>query len=141
MHHAGVATAIEAMAAAAWEIRNSASLAFTALLMRTVGFKNLAKVTILPALQYPVPLMAAGMQVPTRQTIFSLHAGAASWLAAESCTHDTPTAGLIFSEYQGCTLHCSCSPVVAKSLGAPELTSTSVRDILLPCRGRCQRGL
>ena len=44
MHPAGAATAIEAMAAPAWEIRNSASLAFTALLMRTVGFKNLAKV-------------------------------------------------------------------------------------------------
>ena len=43
-HRAGVAAAIEAMAAPAWEIRNSASLAFTALLMRTVGFKNLAKV-------------------------------------------------------------------------------------------------
>ena len=41
---AGVATAVGAMAAPAWEIRNSASLAFTALLMRTVGFRNVAKV-------------------------------------------------------------------------------------------------
>ena len=41
---AGVATAIGAMSAPAWEIRNSASLAFTALLMRTVGFKNVTKV-------------------------------------------------------------------------------------------------
>lgn len=41
---AGVAIAIGAMSAAAWEIRNSASLAFTALLMRTVGFKNIVKV-------------------------------------------------------------------------------------------------
>ena len=43
---AGVATAIGAMAAPAWEIRNSASLAFTALLMRTVGFKNVTKVRL-----------------------------------------------------------------------------------------------
>ena len=41
---AGVVTAIGAMSAPAWEIRNSASLAFTALLMRTVGFKNVTKV-------------------------------------------------------------------------------------------------
>ena len=41
---AGVVTAIGAMSAPAWEIRNSASLAFTALLMRTVGFKNVSKV-------------------------------------------------------------------------------------------------
>ena len=34
------------MAAPAWEIRNSASLAFTALLMRTVGFKNVTKVSL-----------------------------------------------------------------------------------------------
>ena len=40
---AGVVTAIGAMSAPAWEIRNSASLAFTALLMRTVGFKNVTK--------------------------------------------------------------------------------------------------
>ena len=54
-YHAGVATAIGAMAAPAWEIRNSASLAFTALLMRTVGFKNVTKVQICAglALEHP----------------------------------------------------------------------------------------
>ena len=41
---AGVVTAIGAMSAPAWEIRNSASLAFTSLLMRAVGFKNVTKV-------------------------------------------------------------------------------------------------
>ena len=41
---AGVVTALGAMSAPAWEIKNSASLAFTALLMRTVGFKNVTKV-------------------------------------------------------------------------------------------------
>ena len=87
VHHAGVATAIEAMAAAAWEIRNSASLAFTALLMRTVGFKNLAKVTILPALQYPVPLMAAGMQVPAKAD----HLQFACWGSIMACCRELYT--------------------------------------------------
>ena len=32
------------MAAPQWEIRNSASITFTALVVRTVGFKNLPKV-------------------------------------------------------------------------------------------------
>lgn len=32
------------MSAAEWEIRNSASLCFTSLVVRTVGFKNVMKV-------------------------------------------------------------------------------------------------
>ena len=36
--------AIEGMAAPQWEIGNSASITFTALIVRTVGFKNVLKV-------------------------------------------------------------------------------------------------
>jgi len=32
------------MSASAWEVRNSATLTFTALIVRTVGFKNVLKV-------------------------------------------------------------------------------------------------
>lgn len=42
--HAGIAAAIGGMSASEWEIRNSASLTFTSLVVRTVGFKNVLKV-------------------------------------------------------------------------------------------------
>lgn len=40
----GVEATIRAMAAPQWEVRNSASIVFTALIVRTVGFKNVLKV-------------------------------------------------------------------------------------------------
>ena len=36
--------AILAMGSAAWEVRNAASLIFTALIIRMLGFRNLVKV-------------------------------------------------------------------------------------------------
>ncbi|BDA45482.1 probable thyroid adenoma-associated protein homolog [Coccomyxa sp. Obi] len=39
----GIAAAIGGMSASEWEIRNSASLTFTSLVVRTVGFKNVLK--------------------------------------------------------------------------------------------------
>jgi hypothetical protein len=44
--HPGVQAAVGAMAAPQWEIRNSASITFTALVVRTIGFKNLHKVPL-----------------------------------------------------------------------------------------------
>ena len=41
---AGLQVAVVAMASSAWEVRNAASLIFTALLIRMLGFRNLVKV-------------------------------------------------------------------------------------------------
>jgi hypothetical protein len=41
---AGLEVCIGALSASDWETRNAASLCFTALVVRTLGFKNLAKV-------------------------------------------------------------------------------------------------
>ena len=45
---AGLQVAVIAMASSAWEVRNAASLIFTALLIRMLGFRNLVKVHIHP---------------------------------------------------------------------------------------------
>ena len=46
---AGVQVAVIAMAAPAWEVRNAASLTFTGLIIRMLGFRNLVKVHIYPS--------------------------------------------------------------------------------------------
>ena len=45
---AGLQVAVIAMASSAWEVRNAASLIFTALLIRMLGFRNLVKVNYTP---------------------------------------------------------------------------------------------
>ena len=45
---AGLQVAVIAMASSAWEVRNAASLIFTALLIRMLGFRNLVMVHIHP---------------------------------------------------------------------------------------------
>ena len=40
----GLQVAMMAMGGSAWEVRNAASLIFTALLIRMLGFRNLVKV-------------------------------------------------------------------------------------------------
>lgn len=49
---AGLKVAIKAMGSGAWEVRNAASLIFTALIIRMLGFRNLVKVCIQPLLGY-----------------------------------------------------------------------------------------
>ena len=45
---AGLQVAMRGVGATAWEVRNSSSLLFTALLIRMLGFRNLAKVSPRP---------------------------------------------------------------------------------------------
>ena len=57
---AGIVTSLEGMAAEQWEVRNAASLAFATLVLRTVGIRNVVKVTTpsfraLPRSRLPVP--------------------------------------------------------------------------------------
>ena len=42
--NAGIVTALDALAAEQWEVRNAASLTFATLVLRTVGIRNVAKV-------------------------------------------------------------------------------------------------
>ena len=43
---AGMQAAVVAMGASAWEVRNAASLLFTALVLRMLGFRNMLKVQL-----------------------------------------------------------------------------------------------
>lgn len=68
---AGVEVAVVAMAAAAWEVRNAASLTFTALITRMLGFRNLIKVHIAPppppARNCPPPSQPTSQMPPAPQ--------------------------------------------------------------------------
>ena len=71
---AGVAAAISGMSASEWEIRNSASLVFTSLVVRTVGFKNVLKVVCSSSRHSSIQITILCMIDPAR-TDFSSSGG------------------------------------------------------------------
>ena len=75
---AGLQVAVIAMASSAWEVRNAASLIFTALLIRMLGFRNLVKVHIHPP---PPPETHHFLAFDSFPPPHALHPQSAHWVS------------------------------------------------------------
>ena len=70
---AGLQVAVIAMASSAWEVRNAASLIFTALVIRMLGFRNLVKVHNYPPSSPPIiPLPPSLPKLSPRRPFMNL---------------------------------------------------------------------
>ena len=77
MCRAGMQTAMRGMDASAWEIRNSASLLYAALIVRMLGFRNMQQVNEWSAVNttdlLPITLCVSMQQQGPLQTVSTLH--------------------------------------------------------------------